>query len=109
MDGDTTWTLSSTTNPSAHIQIDDMTLHNMLLKLRFRDGRMQMIADQQHFIETYDAPSAWYQLFPGEKHPLHPGDIFKMGNLTFAVERFNAQVVADRGNRPAMEDTYVCV
>lgn len=32
-----------------------------------------------------------------------------MGNLTFAVERFNSGVIAEVGNRPSMEDTYVIV
>jgi hypothetical protein len=30
-----------------------------------------------------------------------------MGLLQFAVERFNTGMVAEKGNRPSMEDTYV--
>lgn len=30
-----------------------------------------------------------------------------MGNLQFAIERFNTAVVAETGYRPNMEDTYL--
>jgi hypothetical protein len=33
--------------------------------------------------------------------------ILKLGNLQFAVERFNTGVVAETGYRGNMEDTYV--
>jgi hypothetical protein len=32
-----------------------------------------------------------------------------MGKLTFAVERFNTGVIAEVGNRPSMEDTYIVI
>jgi hypothetical protein len=47
-----------------------------------------MVGEHKEFIEVYDAPSGYYMLHPGEKYPVHPGDIIRMGSLTFAVERF---------------------
>jgi hypothetical protein len=38
-----------------------------------------------------------------------PGDVYKMGKITFAVERYNTGVIAEIGNRPSMEDTFVIV
>ena len=38
---------------------------------------------------------------------MQPGDIIKMGLISFAVERYNTGVIADVGTRSAMEDTYV--
>jgi hypothetical protein len=70
------------------MKIDDASLNNLILKVTFKNGSWHMIADHSNFIDLYEAPSAYYQLFPGEKCPLHPGDIIKMGNLKFAVERF---------------------
>jgi hypothetical protein len=60
----------------------------MVLKIFYKNGSMYMVADHTNFIEIYDAPSAYFKLYPGEKHSLHPGDIIQMGILTFAVERY---------------------
>ena len=89
--------------------IQDDSLEGMSLKVEYKHGSYFLVADMTNFIETYDAPSAYFKLYPDERHMIHPGDIFQMGLLQFAVERFNTGVIADVGVRTSMEDTFLIV
>jgi hypothetical protein len=82
---------------------------NLTLRISYKNGSYYMRADHSQFIDINEAPSAYYKSFPEEKLMLQPGDVFKIGSLTFAVERFNTNVVSEKGIRPSMEDTYLLI
>lgn len=52
--------------------------------------------------------SIYYKLYSNEQQLLQPGMYIKVGKLQFVVERFNMGVVSKIGNRPHMEDIYIC-
>jgi hypothetical protein len=81
----------------------------MNLKIFFKNGSLYMKADHSNYVDIYNAPSVFSQTFPNEKYQLQPGDIIRMGTLTFLIERFNTSFVSEIGERPAMEDTHLII
>jgi hypothetical protein len=81
----------------------------MNLQIYFDRGTCFIAADNYEFVNSYESPSAYFNLLKDEKYLAHPGTIFKVGDSEFALERFNTGIVADIGARRAMEDTYVSV
>ena len=79
----------------------------MNLRRVYKYGSYYMVGDNTNFVDPYETPSAFFQLYKDEKFQLQPGNMLNMGLLTFAVERFNTGVVADVGARGSMEDTYI--
>jgi len=77
------------------------------LKISFKFGTFYFRGEHSQYVDITEAPSAFFKSFPEEKVNIQPGNIFKMGLLTFAVERFNTNMVSEKGVRPAMEDTYL--
>ncbi|CAD7949917.1 unnamed protein product [Amoebophrya sp. A120] len=58
-----------------------------------------------HFEQECNTGSKhWLRLLPGQKHNLQPGDVFRIGELEFAVLRYNYGTACDKGFRASMED-----
>lgn len=60
------------------------------------------------FSFEYPTSSVFFELRPHEKLVIQPGQEICIGSLRFLVERFNMGVIWKQGNRPHMEDIYVC-
>lgn len=94
-------------------KVDDPSLEGLIIRLKYKLGSYFLLAEGTALgntvIDPYKVPSAYYLMNQGERHILQPGDVIKMGLISFAVERFNTGVVAEVGNRPSMEDTYIIV
>jgi hypothetical protein len=88
------------------IKVDEPNLN---LRISYKHGSFFMKANHSQYTDIYEAPSSYYKSFPDEKLMLQPGDIFKIGSLSFAVERFNTNVVSEKGIRASMEDTYLLI
>ena len=57
-------------------------------------------------LNTDQSCGLYKMLFDGENYNLQPGDSFRIGSMEFLIERYNAGVISDIGQRDHMEDYY---
>ena len=57
-------------------------------------------------LNTDQSCGLYKMLFDGESHNLQPGDSFRIGSLEFLIERYNAGVISDIGQRPQRESRF---
>ena len=60
-------------------------------------------------IDCFESCGVYRRLEANEEFVLEPDDAFRIGSLEFQVQRFNAGVVSDIGQREGMEDSYQCI
>ena len=57
-------------------------------------------------LDPTESCGIYRMLEKNEDYKMNPDDAFRIGTLEFQVQRFNAGVVADIGQRNGMEDSY---
>jgi hypothetical protein len=66
--GDDDFLISTHKNEQATIKINEDCLDGMNLRLYYNKGSYYLVGDNEKFVNSYETPSAYYQMFKDEKY-----------------------------------------